>query len=72
MSSEQELTCWSNIIKPLQFGNQKALISFHEKRDSINKCFLMTQNTVVKSNVSVSGVMVIILECWGTLVKMQS
>ena len=60
------------ITKPLQFGNQKATIIFYEKLDPTNKGFVMTQNTLVKSSVRVSGVMVIILECWGTLVKMQS
>ena len=39
----------------------------------VNESFFYdTKHCVVKSNVSVSGVMVIILECWGTLVKMQS
>ena len=57
------------ITKLLQFGNQKATIIFYP---ITNESFVMTQNTPVKSSVRVSGVMVIILECWGTLVKMQS
>ena len=57
------------MTKLLQFGNQKATIIFYS---ITNESFVMTQNTLVKSIVRVSGVMVIILECWGTLVKMQS
>ena len=60
------------ITKLLQFGNQKAIIIFYEKPDPTNESFVLTKNTLVKSSVRVSGVMVIILECWGTLVKMQS